>query len=168
MDLPQTVSTNIARVADLIRGVPICMLTTVLGDGLPHARPMIAQDEAFDGRLWFLVEREAHLVQEIRRNPHVGVTYADTVTHRYVSLSGKARIVEDPAVVARLWRASMEGWFPDGPLDPRIALVQVEPAMAWFWEGPPTTGARILDLAKSLLTGEGGEPQAGASGRLQL
>ena len=168
MDLPHTIATNVSRVADLIRGVPICMLTTVLGDGLPRARPMIAQEEAFDGSLWFLAERESELVHEIRRNPRVGVTYADTVTHRYVSLGGDARIVEDRAIIGMLWRASMESWFAAGPMDPAIALIRVDPEMAWFWEAPPSGRSQLVQLAKSLLTGEGGNPSEGSSGRLQL
>jgi general stress protein 26 len=168
MNLPQSIATNVARVADLIRGVPICMMTTVMGDGTPHARPMIAQEHPFDGALWFLVERESNVVKEIHRNPHVGVTYADSVSHRYVSLSGTARVVEDRAVIGMMWRPSMESWFPAGPMDPALALLRVDPTVAWFWEGPPASLGQVLELAKSIVTGEGGAPPAGASGRLRL
>jgi general stress protein 26 len=167
-ELPQTVATNVRRVAELIRGVPICMLTTVGGDGMPHARPMVAQEEPFDGSLWFLTERESHLSHEIRRNPHVGVTYADPVANRYVSVSGTARIVEDRAIVSTLWRAPMEAWFPMGPLDPALALIQVEPAIAWFWEGPPANLGQVIELAKALVTGEGTRPEPGTHGTLKL
>jgi general stress protein 26 len=173
MDLPHSVATNVARVAELIRGVPTCMLTTVLGDGLPHARPMVAPDEPFDGSLWFLTEREGHLAHEIRRNPHVGVTFSDAAAGRHVSLSGTARLVEDRAVISRLWRAPMEAWFPLGPVDPAIALIRVDPVMAWFWEGPAGPGpghqlGQLVELAKALVTGEGASPDPGTSGRLKL
>ena len=100
--------------------------------------------------------------------PSTHVTFADTITNRYVSVSGTARIIEDRAVIATIWRASMEAWFPGGPLDPALALARVDPTVAWFWEGAPANLGSVLDLAKAVISGEGGNPQPGASGRLQL
>lgn len=168
MDLPQTVSTNISRIAELIVGMPTCMLTTVLGGGSPHARPMAAQEQPFDGSLWFLVDREARVVHEIRANRHVGVTFSDAAAARWVSLSGTARIVEDRAIISRLWKAPLETWFPEGPSDPAITLIQVEPSEATFWEGPPAIVGHVFDLARAALTGRGGAEEPGISGRLQL
>jgi general stress protein 26 len=63
---------------------------------------------------------------EILKNPNVMVSYAKPSEFEYVSISGKARIVEDPQKLNQLWTEGLRVWFPDGPNDPEIAILAVD------------------------------------------
>src|SRR3954462_3349049 len=88
-------SENIEKLASLINGIRIAMLTTTDTDGSLHSRPMATQQSDFDGELWFLTGQSSHKVQEINRDHHVSLCYADPGDNRYVSVSGIARLVKD-------------------------------------------------------------------------
>ena len=42
------------KIAELAKGIHICMMTTVAADRKMSSRPMAVQDKPFDGTLWFL------------------------------------------------------------------------------------------------------------------
>ncbi len=42
------------KIAELVKGIRIAMMSTVDSRGQIHSRPMATQDEHFDGTLWFL------------------------------------------------------------------------------------------------------------------
>ena len=46
-------------------------------------------------------------------------------TDTYVSVSGTAAMLDDAAKKQQLWNKLTEAWFPGGPTDPDLALVQV-------------------------------------------
>jgi general stress protein 26 len=152
MDLPQTKDTNVAHVAELIRGIRIAMVTTVTQDGRLHARPMAAQELDFDGALWFFTERETAKVREARDDEHASVTFTDTERNRYVTLEGRIRVVEDRAKIHELWHEMLTAWFPKGPTDPDVTLLRFEPTVASFWEGPSSRIVRIFRIVQALVS----------------
>ncbi|MBP1634922.1 MAG: ral stress protein, partial [Acidobacteria bacterium] len=79
----------IATLADLIKDVPVAMLTTT-GMGRLRSRPMVAQRAPFDGTLWFLTARGAGKTGEIRDRQAVHVTFVSPSDNRYVWASGTA------------------------------------------------------------------------------
>lgn len=99
-----------------------------------RSRPMhVAQIES-NGDLWFLTDRDAHMVQEIRRNENVLVTFQDG-KKRFISLSGRARlVVEDRNKLDELWQEAYRVWFPGGKEDERITLLQVRSDDAEYWD----------------------------------
>lgn len=146
------------KVADLIKGNRTAMLTTVEDDGTIISRPMAIQDVAFDGDLWFFIERDARAVQQITARPHVNVTISSPST--WVSLAGSASVVDDRARKAELWNPVVEAWFPDGKDDADIVLLKVEGESAEYWDSPGGRVASLLSFVKAKVTGkayEGGE-----------
>ena len=59
-----------------IESVRTGMLTTVEPDGSLRSRPMWTQGDEFDGSLWFFTSDDAPKVDDLQRNPHVGLSYA--------------------------------------------------------------------------------------------
>ncbi|MDH2442788.1 pyridoxamine 5'-phosphate oxidase family protein [Amnibacterium sp. CER49] len=146
------------KVASLVKGQRFAMLTTVDADGTFASRPMAMQEVEFDGDLWFFSEGESRKVSQIHLHPDVNVTVSSNDT--WVSLNGRAEVVQDDAQKRRLWNKAVEAWFPDGPDSPRIALIKVHAEAAEYWDTPGGRVATLLSLAKAKATGRpysGGE-----------
>ena len=55
---------DVKKLAELIKGIKVAMLTTVCADGSLRSRPMVTQDKEFDGTLWFFTPAESPKVHE--------------------------------------------------------------------------------------------------------
>lgn len=119
-------NTDYEKIWELIKGAHSALLITVRQDGSLDSRPMGCLQKSFDGVLWFLTFRHSLKLSEIRNNPHVMVSYTKPSEFEYVSISGKARVVEDTPKLKELWSERLRVWFPKGPDDPEIAILAVE------------------------------------------
>ena len=86
------------KVRALVKDARIAMLTSVAPDGRLVSKPMATQDVELDGDVWFVAERDSQKVRNIEAHPHVNVAYSDRSS--WVSLSGTAAVVDDPAKLA--------------------------------------------------------------------
>jgi general stress protein 26 len=155
-NLVQASEADRAKIAELIKDVRICMLTTAEGDGTLRSRPMATQElkGGFDGVLWFFTEIDSGKVDEVERERHVNLAYSKPGDQVYVSISGNARVVRDRAKAAELWTPFLKAWFPKGLEDPQLALLRVEATEAEYWEAPHGAVVRVVGLVKSLVTGQ--------------
>ncbi len=144
----------VQRVADLIKDIRMAMLVTIDHQGRPHSRPMATQEAPFDGTLWFLTSADSLKADEIARNPMVNVAYASGAKESYLSLTGKAEILNDRERIREFWSAWLRPWF-EGPEDPTIRIVRVQVDEAEYWDTPGGKVASLLSLAKSVITGTG-------------
>jgi general stress protein 26 len=155
-NLVQASEADRAKIAELIKDVRICMLTTAEGDGTLRSRPMATQElkGGFDGVLWFFTEIDSGKVDEVERERHVNLAYSKPGDQVYVSISGNARVMRDKAKAAELWTPFLKAWFPKGLEDPQLALLRVEATEAEYWEAPHGAVVRVVGLVKSLVTGQ--------------
>ncbi len=123
----------IATFAEMIKGIPVAMLTTT-GLGRLRSRPMVTQRAPFEGELWFVTARAAGKIGEIRNRQAVHVTFVAPSENRYVWASGTASIVQDPARLKALWHGGYLQWLPGGPDDPSVALIKVAVEEAEYWD----------------------------------
>jgi general stress protein 26 len=100
------------KVAELVQGQRIGMLTTTDPGGTLTSRPMALQ-EVVDGDLWFFAERGSRKVAHVGSHPQVNVAIGSGST--WVSLTGRARVVDDAARKRELWNAGVAAWLPQGP-----------------------------------------------------
>jgi general stress protein 26 len=121
------------RIWELIKGSHSALLITVKPDGALDSRPMGCLQTGFDGILWFLTLRHSLKLVEIGNNANVMVSYAKPSEFEYVSISAKARIVEDTQKLKELWTEGLRVWFPEGPKDPEIAILAVDVEQATYW-----------------------------------
>jgi general stress protein 26 len=145
---------DVKKLAKLIKGIGIAMLTTRDDDGTLRARPMQTQDQAFDGTLWFFTQASSHKVLEIDREHQVNLSYAKPDENRYVSVSGTAALVRDRARIDELWSPVLKAWFPKGKDDPDVALLRVDVAKAEYWDASSPTIVKLVGFAKAVLTGK--------------
>ncbi|MBC7814478.1 MAG: pyridoxamine 5'-phosphate oxidase family protein [Burkholderiales bacterium] len=145
---------NIEKMRELIKGIDMCMLTTVDEDGSLRSRPMSTQEVEFDGDLWFFTGASTDKVTEVSREQQVNISYADAGNNRFVSVSGMARLVRDKKKIKDLWNPFLKAWFPDGLEDPDLALLKVTVHKAEYWDAPHGKVATLLGFVKALATGE--------------
>jgi general stress protein 26 len=141
------------KLYSLIKGVKICMMTTVEPDGSLHSRPMYNQDADEAGDLWFFTRLSSPKVTEISKDGQVNLAFSNPDKQDYVSVSGRAEIVRERAKIDEKWSAPLKAWFPDGKDDPQIALIRVHPEKGEYWDSPSSTLVHIYGYAKAALTG---------------
>ena len=144
----------VTTLAELIHGIRFAMLTTTARDGTLHSRPMATQEARFGGELWFFTGLASHKVEDIRERPEVNVAFADPDRQRYVSVVGRAELVNDPARVRELWSPGLTAWFPGGIEDPDLGLLRVRPTQADFWTSPSSAVVRIVGFLQAVATGQ--------------
>lgn len=139
----------------LIKDIRFAMFTTHDSNGHLHSRPMTTQNKEIneDHTLWFFMSRKSDPVSEMTNDMNVNVAYADTDKDSYVSVSGKARVVEDRARAEQLWSKMAEAWFPGGPNDPDLALVRVDIVHADYWDVKESKVTQLFKMAKAAVTG---------------
>lgn len=131
-----------------------------------HSRPMTTQNKQLvDGTLWFFMSRASGPVDDVLADPTVNVSYASPDDDTYVSVSGRARVVNDVEKARALWNKAADAWFSGGPEDPDLALVAVAIDHAHYWDVKENKLTQLLVMAKAALTGS--EPQLGESGEVR-
>ena len=140
----------------MIKGIRFGMFTTRHGNGHMHSRPMTTQNKAIeaDESLWFFMSKKGDPVDDLKSEPMVNVAYADPGSDTYVSVSGTAAMIEDAEKKKQLWNKMNEAWFPGGPTDPDVALVQVQIAHANYWDVKESKIVQLFEMAKAVVTGK--------------
>ncbi|HDS1140067.1 TPA: pyridoxamine 5'-phosphate oxidase family protein [Stenotrophomonas maltophilia] len=152
--MADTRAEHIAQLAELIKDVEVAMFTTTGVDGRLYGRPLATQQVSFDGDLWFVITADSPKVAEIALDPHVNVAYASPSKNTYVSVAGRARIVDDRAKIEELWSPAMKLFFPGGKDDPNLRLIQVRADSAEYWDGPGTLLGTALNFVLSAVQDE--------------
>lgn len=143
---------QVRKVAELLKASRTAFLTTTAPDGTLVSRPMAVQEVEFDGDLWFFSELVSRKVSHIAQQPQVNVTVGSSDS--WVSLTGRATVVDDVARKKELWNSIVEAWFPDGAEDPAIVLLRVEGGSAEYWDSPGGRVATLFSFAKAKVTGK--------------
>jgi general stress protein 26 len=112
---PQRLSKDelIAAARQIMTTARYCALFTLDSKGRAHARTMdpFPPDEKLV--IWFGTNPKSRKVAEIRRNPRVTLYYFDREGAAYVTISGMARVVNDPQEKARRWKDEWKAFYPD-------------------------------------------------------
>lgn len=140
------------KVAELIKDVKVAMLTYRLEDGSLHSKPMATQDVEFDGTSWFVAQRDTDKVEALQKDPQVNLAYSGSGT--WVSLSGRAAIVDDVERLKEYWNTFTDSWLDGGPEDPQNILIRVDADSAEYWDAPGGAATQVLNLVKSKVTGD--------------
>ncbi len=158
VDNEQARDESVRKLGEMIKGIEFAMLTTVEEDGTLRSRPMATQQIEFDGDLWFFTHASAPKVDEVERERNVCVSYADPDAQRYVSVSGKARLVRDDGKARELWSPAFKAWFPQGLDDPQLALLKVSVEKAEYWDSSQSAFVHLVGFIKAVATGESYKP----------
>lgn len=140
---------------DLIKGTRFCMLAHRHTDGSLHSHPLTTQNKTLgeDGCLYFFVSRSTELGQRLRADGNVNLSYANTEKDTWVSVTGTARVLQDPEKTKELFSVMAKAWFPGGPEDPDLELVEVRIDEAEYWNVKENKLLQLLKMGKAAATG---------------
>jgi general stress protein 26 len=126
-------SAQLEKVRELLKSFSTAMLVTRDFQGMLHARPMAVADVTDPCELWFITQKDSAKVDEIES--HHGVHVVCQRDHTvYLSLNGKATLVQDRKHIERVWKEPFRIWFPDGKDDPALMLIKVTIERAEYWD----------------------------------
>lgn len=126
------------------------MMTTRAGAALA-SRPMTLQGVDGDGTLWFFTAADTALVDDVHRDASLNVAFADPSDDFYLSVSGIGHFQHDRQKIEALWTPMAAAWF-DGPHDPRLALLRVQPERVDYWKNEAGKLTQMAAMAKAALT----------------
>jgi general stress protein 26 len=143
---------SLDRVWDIIEKVGVCMLTTRFAGGL-RARPLEARPDRAAGVIWFVTDLRSGKEHEIEAEHDVGLVFVDEKEKAYLSLTARAEVRRDHSKAAEIWKKTDDLWW-DGPSDPNVCVLRVQPLTAELWDGPSSKAVAAFEFAKARLTGE--------------
>jgi general stress protein 26 len=139
------------KLRELLDEFGVAMLVTRTPEGDLRGRPMALAEVQPDGTLWFATDRHSAKVDELDKDGHVVVTMQSK--SKFVSLSGKAAVIDDRAKLAQLWKVEWQVWFPDKD-DPNIVLLRVDGNAGEYWDNSGTSGVKyLIEAGKALVSG---------------
>jgi general stress protein 26 len=156
---------HVDRIWDLMEKIGVCMLTTRFADGL-RARPLEVRLDRDKGLISFVTDIHSAKESEIETTPDVGLVLIDPNDKAYLSITARARISRDVQRISAAWRKSDEVWWPGGPTDPNVCLLEIEPLKAELWDGPRNALLTAFEFARARLTGK--EPNLGENRKLTI
>lgn len=150
--MPKSRAEHIQQLAGLIKDIKVAMLTTHGEGGRMVSRPLGTQQAEFDGDLWFATGIDSDKVREISADDRVNVAYTSSDSNTFVSVSGRASIVQDRTRIDALWSPAMKLFFPQGKDDPNLCLIRVKAETAEYWDGPGTMFGKALYFVLTAVT----------------
>lgn len=154
---------DVDRVWNLMNKISFCMFSTREGEDI-RARPMAAHIARDDNAIYFLADADSAKDEDVARDPHVGLAFADAGSQKFVSVSGRAEVSNDRAKIKELWSTWAKAWW-DGPEDPKIRLIKVTPKDAQYWDNPGTVMSYVKMLAATVSSAR---PTVGDNAKVSL
>ncbi len=150
---------------DMIKKLRVCMLVTHSNKaGDLRARPMTALLNDDDDAIYFLTDVRKQKDDEIDINQNICLTFADTGTQQYLSVTGIATVSNDREQIEQLWSAAAQLWW-DSKDDPSIRVVHVMPLRAEYWDSPGSIVTKVKMVAAALT---GSRPNLGENRKVEL
>jgi general stress protein 26 len=115
----------LAAARELVAASRYCALITSGARGEVHARMMDPFAPEQDWTIWLATNPASRKVTEIRRNPRVTLYYSDPASQGYISIYGRALLVNDASEKTRHWKDEWSAFYPNKLKD--ALLIKFEP-----------------------------------------
>ena len=148
---PDTVETNLAPLWTEVERIGLGMVVTH-DAGTPRARPMLASVDRKQRALYFFTRAEDHKVEEVSEDQRACVTFVDSTEKIYISVSGRAAILEDRDKAREHWSFASIAWFDDGVDDEDLRLLKISVEQAEKWEADTSLLRTVWEIALSYRT----------------
>lgn len=145
---------NIAILKEMAEGVRTCMFTTFSSGDEFGSRPMGTAKIEDDGSLWFYTNEYSLKSKEISKENNVLLAYSDPSNNTYLTVKGKAELVDDKVRKEAYFSPFVKAWFPDGVEDPRLILIKVTPEEAEYWDASSSKIVVLFSMLKAVVTGD--------------
>ena len=109
----------------VMQGARYAALITLDSTGAPQARTVEPFAPEGDMTVWIGTNPLTRKVDEIRRDPRVTLYYYDPAAMGYVTIRGRAELVDDPSLKLKWWNPGWNAFYPDR--EKGYLLVKVTP-----------------------------------------
>jgi general stress protein 26 len=127
--------------AKKVGDIDFTMLSTRAESGEIAARPMSNNgDVEYDGDSWFFTWEDSKMVDDIKRDPHVGLSLQGKSgllgkPPIFISIEATAELIRDKAILQDHWKTEMERWFKQGVDTPGVVLIKAHATRIKYWDG---------------------------------
>jgi general stress protein 26 len=142
---------TIEQIWKMMEDIRFSMVTNRTLTGM-QSRPLTAQIDTEFQKINFIVPITSEICSQLQENTELHLIFIDLKAQNYISVSATASILQDSGLAKRLWNSFAQAWFPKGPDDPDIRIIQASPAMIEYWAGESSKLLAAWELGKSLLT----------------
>jgi general stress protein 26 len=157
---------NIEILKSKIEEVRICLFTTLSAKDEFSSRPMATAKVEEDGSIWFFTNEYSPKSAEISKENQVTLGYSSPSDNTYITINGKAELVDDRVRKEAYFSAPVKAWFPNGIDDPRLILIKVTPDTAEYWDGSSSNAVIAFNMLKAIVTGE--QPNEGKHDKINF
>ncbi|SRR5216684_4714054 len=113
----------ITAAREIIATARYCALITTDSAGRTHARAMDPFPPEANMTVWLGTNPRSRKAAEIRRHHRVTLYYFNREDQAYVTISGIARLVNDPKEKAMRWKDEWKAFYPDRAKDYLLIVV---------------------------------------------
>ncbi|SEI89744.1 General stress protein 26 [Deinococcus reticulitermitis] len=125
---------DLSAIARKMRGLDLCMLTTVSSYGRLASRPMSNNGEVeYDGTSYFFTWADSRMVHDIQHNHHVQLSFRADKGFLFVAVQGEARVLTDRRVMKDHWHEELRQWFKDGLDTEGMVMLVVDARRIQWW-----------------------------------
>jgi general stress protein 26 len=128
-------------VATKIADIDFAMLSSRAPDGSIASRPMSNNgDVEFDGDNYFFAFEDSHVVEQIKRDNHVGVSFTGSKgllgkPPVFISIEATADLIRDKSAFQAHWTKDIEHWATQGVNTPGLVLIKAHANRIHWWDG---------------------------------
>ena len=144
----------IAKLQDIVAHNRSCLLHSGGMIDTQDSRPMTVQEVCDQGNFWMFSGRSSAKNAQIKVEPRVLLTMANTDRSEYLVVHGEATEVDDQARKERLWNSFLSAWFSGGVTDPELTLIKVSPIDCKYWDTTDGKLYSLLKIAGAAMTGK--------------
>lgn len=144
----------IAKMKELAEDARTCFFTTLTETRPLPSRPMAVQVVEEDGSFYFFSAKSSNKNHELQEDSNVQLFFANGGSSEYLSVYGRATVSQDRAKIKELWNEFAKIWFQDGPEDPELTLIRVQPENARYWDTKHNKLVQWAKMAASIVIGK--------------
>ncbi|PYE34719.1 general stress protein 26 [Rhizobium sp. PP-F2F-G38] len=125
----------LADLAEKMREIDICMLSTHTDGGAIAGRPMSNNRNVdYDGSSYYFTLDDTRMVDDIKADPKVALAFQGAKAF-LVAVEGKADLIRDRQAFREHWSADIDKWFADGIDTEGLVMIKVVAERAHYWDG---------------------------------
>ncbi|CAG7850661.1 SubName: Full=Related to BLI-3 blue-light-inducible Bli-3 protein {ECO:0000313/EMBL:CCA68312.1} [Serendipita indica DSM 11827] len=157
-----SVDSKVETLGKILKAARFCMMTTLSTDGSElHSRCMYpASTENL--QFQFVANKVSYKFEELNKNNLIHLSFLDSNSTSWASITGHATVTNDPELVKKLWSPTLSGYFADlqdgvhnsTPSDPRISIITVKTQSVRYWYSTQGAVSHALDTARAAVTGK--------------
>ena len=143
----------VSKLKELATSIDFALMATQLDKFPLHAIPMSTKKVDSKGNIWFLSGKDSTHNKNINKDSNVQLFYSKAMAMEFLTVYGKAEILDDQIIIDDLYQSSDDNWF-DGKTDPNISAIKVIPEDAHYWDTKDNMLISLIKMGVGTVTGE--------------